>query len=416
VITVKALLELIDVGEAIRRLVDALSRTLHLDVETVNLTNAIGKVLAEEVYATIDRPGEDISAVDGYAVRSLDTVGASYYNPVELTASRSVKPGERPAFPCIEPGVAVEVYTGTPIPCGADAVVMSEDVEVRGDRVLVYKPVAGGSNIIFKGEDFKKGDLLATRGTLIKPALLAALAANGVDKVKVYRKINVSIIAVGDELVEPGKEAPPGKVYDSSTYIVYSSLVRDLVFNAKYSGIVPDDVDAVANAVAREFERGADVVITTGGTGVGRHDIVVDFVKRHGEFVFRGVKLRPGRPTSSSVVGGKLLLHLSGFPIAAWTGYEVLFRTAVIKWLGVSGLERHSVYALLTRRLPNVAGYTSIVRVNVFERHGELYAEPYMLRGSGVISSMLRTNGYVVLPENVEGFEKNTRVKVYFYD
>ncbi|MEM4851807.1 MAG: molybdopterin molybdenumtransferase MoeA, partial [Desulfurococcaceae archaeon] len=112
----KALLELIDVGEAIRRLVDALSRTLHLDVETVNLTNAIGKVLAEEVYATIDRPGEDISAVDGYAVRSLDTVGASYYNPVELTASRSVKPGEKPAFPCIEPGVAVEVYTGTPIP------------------------------------------------------------------------------------------------------------------------------------------------------------------------------------------------------------------------------------------------------------------------------------------------------------
>lgn len=415
-VVLKALLTLVSVDDAVERLASALARFINLDVETINTINATGRILAEDIYATIDRPEEDISAVDGYAVRSIDTVSASHYNPVELVVKGTFRPDKRPTTLCVEPGTAIRVYTGTPVPCNADAIIMSEDVRLEEDRILIYKPVAQGSNVIFRGEDFKRGDLLATKGTVVKPALITALVASGISKVKTYRKINVSVIAVGDELVEPGEEKLQGEVYNSSAYVVYSMLNRDFIFDARYAGIVPDSVSEVEDAILKEFERGADVVITTGSTGIGEFDIVADLIEKRGTFIFRGVRMRPGRPTSSSIIDKKPLLHLSGFPVAAWTGYEVLFRAAITKWLSIRGFERRAVYALLTRRLPNVVGYKSIVRVNVFEQSGELYAEPYMLRGSGVISSLLKTNGYVILPENVEGFEKNTKVQVYMYD
>ena len=413
----KALSTLITVDNAIKLLANYLKELVILDVETVNVLDAVGRVLAEDVYASIDRPEEDISAVDGYAVNSLDTTGASYYNPVRLAVKVVYDPLKKQGNLCVEPGTAIKVHTGWPLPCNANAVVMSEDVEVKNGFITVHRPVAAGTNVIYRGEDFKRGELLATRGTVIKPPLIAALAASGIDKVKVYRKINISIIAIGDELVEPGKEKAPGKVYDSSSYIVFSMMQKDGVFNVKYPNIVRDDVNELEDAVLREFERGVDVVVTTGGTGISESDIIADFVEKRGKFIFRGVRMRPGRPTSSSVLDHKyLLIHFSGFPVAAWAGYEVLFRMAVIEWLGIRGLDRLSIYARLSRRVPNVVGYKSIVRVAVFEHGGEFYAEPYMLRGSGVISSLLRTNGYVIIPEDVEGFEENTRVKVYMYE
>ena len=412
----KMLSRLIGVDDAVKKLVDAFSRTLHLDVEVVKITDAVGRVLAEDIYAPVNRPETSISAVDGYAVRSLDTTSASYYSPVELFIKGTIKPGYGNSGLCVDPGTAVRVHTGAQIPCGADAVVMEEDVQVVGNKVLVYKPVASGSNIVLKGEDFKKGDLLAPRGSLVKPPVIAALSASGVDSIVVYKKINVSIVTIGDELIEPGETPAPGRVYNSSAYVVYSALLRDSLFSVRYAGIVPDSVEEVENAVLGEFEKGVDLVITTGGTGISESDVIVDFVARNGEFVFRGVKMRPGRPTSSSIIHSKLVVHLSGFPVAAWCGYELILRRALIEWLGIRGLERHYVYARLARRLPGSPGYCSVVRVMLYEDNGELYADPYMLRGSGVISSLLRTNGYIIIPENVEGYEKGSRVRVYLYD
>lgn len=412
----KFITRLISVDEAIEKLVKVFVNSIRLDVESVDLFKAMGRVLAEDIKAEIDRPRSNISAVDGYALRSLDVISASLYNPIELVVKGVVRPGQTLTGICIGPGESMRVQTGAPLPCGADAVVMDEDVEVHENRIVVYKPLAQGTNVILQGEDFKKGEIIASQGFIVKPAIIATLAANGISNVKVYRKINISIIAVGDELIEPGEIIRESKEYNSAAYVVYSILLRDGIFNVKYSGIVPDNVNILEEAVLKEFSKGMDIVITTGGTGVSESDIIAKFVKEKGVFVFRGVKMRPGRPTSCSLLEGKPVIHFSGFPVAAWAGYEVLLRPAIIKWLGVRGLDRDLVFANLAKRLPNVVGYRSIIRVAVFHKESVLYAEPYMLRGSGVLSSLLKTNGYIIVPEDIEGFDKNTTVPVYLYD
>lgn len=404
----------INLEEAIDRLTKVFAETIRLDVEEVHILEATGRILYDHVYAEYDQPKANISAVDGYAVRSLDTIGASPYNPVELTVKYALRPGQNANQVYVESGTAVRVQTGAVIPSGADAVIMDEDAELRGGKLLVYRQVAEGSNIILRGEDIQRGGIVGYEGQVVGPAMIAALAASGVKSVKTYRKLRIALIAIGDELVEPGSGLVPGKEFNSSAYIVYSQLIKDWIYEPKYHGIVPDDPVLVEEAIMKEVERGADVIVTTGGTGVSEDDVVEQVMMKH-KVVFRGVRMRPGRPTSCSVIGGKVVVHLSGFPVAAWTGYELLMRAAVRRWLDIKGFERPSVYARITRRLPNVVGYTTLIRVQVKNMDGEYYAEPYMLRGSGVISSLLKTDGYVVMPEDVEGYEKNTKVAVFLH-
>lgn len=404
----------VSVNTAVDLLASAFSKTIKLDAEEVELVNAVGRVLCEDVYARRSRPLVDLSAVDGFALRSSETTGASIYNPVEFRVKGVLKPGDHPQSLCLEPGTAARVQTGAPIPCGADAVIMDEDVEIRGDSILVRRPVPRGFNVIFRGEDLAEGDIIGSSGTIISPSIVAALATTGVYKVRTYRRIRVSLIAIGSELVEPWTKPELSKEFNSTSYLVYSQLLKDWLYEPVYLGIVPDDPNSLEEAVLRAVERGSDLVITTGATGIGEADVVLRVARKY-RVLFRGVRMRPGRTTSCSIIGNKVVLHLSGFPVAAWTGYEMLLRPAVQKWLELKGFERPFVYARLTRRLPGTIGYASLVRVKLVGSDGEYAAEPYMIRGSGVISSLLKTNGYVVIPENVEGYDKGNRVKVYIH-
>lgn len=405
----------ISVNEAKIKLSKVLSERITLEEELVKIVDSLGRVSSRLVKAPFNRPRVNLSAVDGYAVRSLDTIGSSTFTPVELVIKSVLKPGGDPDEVCVEPGFAIRVHTGAPIPCGANAVVMDEDVKVQGDTILVFKPVAPGANIILKGEDISENSVLVEPGTLIRPAHVTALASIGVNALHVYRKIRTSIIAIGDELVEPGHPLSKGKEYNSSAYIIYTQLVRDGIFQVDYTGIVPDNTEAILDAIKREVSKGSDLIITVGGTGVSETDKIPELLEEYSSPIFRGVRMRPGRMTSASVVLGRPVLSLSGFPVAAWAGYELILRPAIAAWLNISGFERHVVYAYLARRLPNISGYTSIVRVSLAVKNGKYYAEPYMLRGSGVISSLLRTHGYIVVPEDTEGFEEGEEVPVYIY-
>lgn len=404
----------ISVDTAVSLIARHLISTIKLEVEEVDITSAVNRVLAEDVYATLDRPRENISAVDGYAVRAVDTVGASQYNPIELTIVGSLRAGDSPGI-CLGPGEAVRVSTGAPVPCGADAVLMDEDVKTIGNKALSYRPVAPGTNVIFKSEDFKKGDCIAKRGTLIGPAHVASMAANGIKHVKVYRKIRVVVLAVGDELVDPGADIVTGGEYNSSAYIILSALIKDNIFEPLYAGIVPDSISEVEGALMEGFSGGADLAITTGGTGIGDSDVIAKLIEGRGKPLFRGVKMRPGRQTTSSLLDNRLVLHFSGFPVAAWAGYELLLRPAISSWLNIKGFERFRVFATLTKRVPNTVGYRTIVRAVLKEESGELYVEPFILRGSGVLSSLLHSNSYILIPEDLEGFEKGSKVPVYLY-
>jgi molybdopterin molybdotransferase len=405
----------ISIEEAQNRLLRVLSERVSLSTERVHIVDSLSRVASELIRAPMSRPRTNLSAVDGYAVRSLDTTGASIFNPIELIVKSVLKPGEDPDKVCIEPGYAIRVHTGAPVPCKADAVIMDEDVKVQGSTILIQRSVAPGSNIILRGEDIEEGDVIVKPGLLIQPAHIAALASLGIDTINVYRKIRVSLIAIGDELIEPGHSLNYSKEFNSSTYIIYAQLVKDGIFQVRYAGIVPDDVKTILTTIKSEFERGSDIIITTGGTGVGETDKVSELLEKYSSLIFRGVKMRPGRMTSASLMYGKPIIHLSGFPVAAWAGYELILRPAIAKWIGIEGFERPVIYAYLSRRVPNISGYNSIIRVALTIKNGEYYAEPYMLRGSGVISSLLKTHGYIIIPENIEGFEEGEKVPVYLY-
>lgn len=411
----KRITALVSISEAVDLLAGILRGTVKLSVEEARVSSALGRILAEDVYAGINIPPFNRSAVDGYAVRAVDVVNASVYNPVELLLKGSVAAGEYPPSTCIGHGEAIRVHTGSPVPCGADAVVMDEDVEVADSRILVYKPVSPGQNISRMGEDFTRGELVVAKGTLLKPVHIAALSSIGVDKVKVYRKLEVGVLASGDEVCEPGVdvECETG-VYNSSARLLVALLLNTGFTSVKYYGVFPDDPEILGDALRKAAVEN-DLVVTTAGTGVSEGDTVIDVAMHSWRLVFRGVRMRPGRPTSLSLVEGKPVLHLSGYPVAAWTGYEAILMPAFSKWLGLKGVERPVVYARLSRRIPNTVGYTSYIRVTLRDTGGEYVAEPYMLRGSGVLSSLLRSHGYIVIPENVEGFEKDSIVPVYLF-
>lgn len=391
---------LVGVPEASARLSRALS-ALQIGVEEVGVLEAAGRALAEDLLALLDNPPFDRSAVDGFAVRSADTVGASPYAPAELKVVGAGGP--------LGPGEAAPVSTGDPLPPGADAVVMAEEAELAGERVLVLRPVAAGANVSRRGEDVSRGQLIAERGRLLLARDIPALLAAGIARVKVLRKVRVAVLAVGSELREPGA----GEGIVNTTAHLAEAYLRGLgLLEVRYLGIYEDDPKVVEEALQSSAE-GHDVLVTTGGTGPGARDVLPAAVERAGAWLFRGVRMRPGRPTSASLIGGKPALHLSGLPLAAWAALEAIFKPALARGLGVKGLEPLAVPARMARRVPNEAGYRTYLRVLLRPEGGSLVAEPAPARGSGLTSVLSKTNGYVVIEEGCEGYEEGELVEAY---
>ncbi len=406
----KLLGELVSVDEAVSRAVEKIE--IKLNTVEENVWEASGLVLAEDFVARIDQPRFDRSAVDGYAVRSADVLGASPLNPVVLGVKGVMKPGDDPGKYSIGEGEAVEIYTGAPLPRGADAVVMYEDTNRMGEYVEIYKSVSRYANVSRRGEDFRKGELLIKAPTLLRPWHLAVMSANGVDRVKVYERLRVGVIVTGDEIVEPGHPLSRGEIYNSTGVLVYNYLSEISFIEPRYYGVFPDNREVLEKILSKAL-RENHVVVTTGGSSVSEEDVIRDIIDEKGEWIVRGVAMRPGRPTSIAIVEDKPVFMLSGFPVAAWTGLEALFTPIIHKALGLNPPTRPVVRARLERRLPNTVGYRSYIRVKLACRQNECSAEPYMLKGSGILSSLVKSNGYIVIPEHLEGYEEGEIVEVH---
>ncbi len=380
---------------------------LDLNCEYVGVRECIGRVSCRDYEAPVNIPPYDRSAVDGYAVRAEDTYGASPTSPVEL---RIVSKNE------LASGEAVEIATGAPIPKGADAVVMYEDCIRRGDILLVNKPCFKWSNVSRVGEDFKAGDKVVTKGEELKPWHAASLASFGYGKVCVYRRIKVAVLVTGGEVVEPSDkpgEIAEGLVYNSTGTLVYTYLSQYKILDVSYAGIVCDDKNEVKKRILELLEEN-DCIITTGGTGVSGRDIVPEAVNEIGSpgVIVRGVAIRPGRPTSIGVVKGKPIFMLSGLPVAALAGLESIVLPSLYSFL--QSRYRHTcvVKAKLARRLANAIGFESYFRVFVYEKNGEYYAEPLRLTGSGILSTLIKGNGILIVPSNIEGYEAGDTVEI----
>lgn len=360
------------------------------DAETVPLSKAHMRVLAEDVTSEIDIPHYNRAAMDGYAVRSEMVRAASRANPAIL------KVGEEARW----------VHTGDAVSAEFDAVVKVEDTEEFDGMIAVYKAVRKYENVGLAGEDVRQGDVIARKGEILRAHHLALLRSAGIEEVRVFRRPRALVIPTGDELVRPGERLVEGKVYESNGIMV-SAYLREWGAEVDVADIVPDSRTAIEDALSEVKDY--DIVVTTGGTSVGKRDMLFPVLSDLGEVLFRGIALRPGKPTIAAVIDSVPVLALPGFPAACVASAYLLLKPAVKSMLHVSG--EMSFTARLSESVYSKAGFTSFVRLNV--DFSTMTAQPISSYGSGILSSITKANGYTIIDENTEVVEAGEIVRVY---
>lgn len=399
----------ITLGDALKLV---LSRVKPLDSEIVSFEQTLGRVLAEDIISKTDIPPFDRSAVDGYAVRAADTFGASETKPKKLRVVGSAKIGASTKLH-VRKGEAVKLMTGAPMPQSADAVVMVEHTKIERKRIAVLAPLTPGKNVSTRGEDVRAGEVVLRRGQQLRPQDIGMLSSIGHLKVLVFRRPKVVIIVTGPELRRPGTRLKPGQITDINRYSLSAGVSR-CGGVAKPLDIIPDKPQAMRRVLQKALKN--DVVLISGGSSVGEHDIAPDVVAELGELLFHGVALRPGGPTAFGMIWGKPVFCLAGFPVASLVAFDMFVKPAIWVMQGLPpdwGCLR--VRAKLTRKVASSLGRVDVVRVRVWSEADQLLAEPIRATGSGVLSSMTRADGFILVPEDMEGFGKGTIVEVELY-
>ncbi len=400
-----------------------LQAVFRLPPETVESASALGRVLAEDVRSTRILPPADCSAMDGYALRVADCAQASEGAPARLQVAFEVAAGGE-AEVALEAGQAARIFTGAPVPPGADAVIMQEHVEAEagGEAILVARPVEAGDHIRLAGEDLAHGDAVLAEGDLVRPTVAGLLASLGRTVVSVVRRPRVAILSSGDELVEPDAPIDGGRIVSSNSYTL-AAMCREVGAEPYYLGIArdrPEDLEAHVRAALV-----ADCIVTSAGVSVGDHDHVKDvFAKLGCEFVFWGVQLKPGHPMlfgrfpNGPAPGspGPFLFGLPGNPVSAAVTFEQFVRPALRKMSGHSRVFRPTVSARLRTPLSKRPGRLNLVRVSLSVEDGEVWATSTGNQSSGVFRSMSDAQGLLVFPGPQSELEAGAEVTVQIID
>jgi molybdopterin molybdotransferase len=392
---------------------DALAQTLAalpaVAPETISTAQAHGRVLTETIHALIDLPGFDNSAVDGYAVRAQDTTTAEAGAPARLKLIGKVAAGEE-FNGKVDAGECVRIFTGSPLPGGADAVVMQEDTRVAAgdaDGVQVIEPVKPWENIRFRGEDVKRGAPLMEPGVVVTAGRIALLAAAGRATVSVGRRPMVGLLATGSELREAGETLSPGQIYESNRPAL-ATLVLRCGGIPKIFPIVADSPAATRAALELAFA-GCDLLVTCGGVSVGELDFIKPgFEQLGGRLQFWKVALKPGRPFVFGRRGGKFLFGLPGNPVSAFVTFLLLVRPALLRWQGSAEISLSSHHGVLAEPLANPGARRHFMRVTI-DRAGKVRSAG--LQGSHLLSSLAAADGLLdVSPRTTLPAGTNVRV------
>jgi molybdopterin molybdotransferase len=398
----KGFQKLTSTDEALNKWLSILQIKKHEETK-IPTKNALNRVLSSDIIAKEDLPRFDKSAVDGYALLADDTLGASPFKPeiLKLTDSKQIFSKQ-----------AIQVWTGNPIPKNADSVVMIENTRKQKMQLEVYKQ---GANVSKKGEDVKVGEIGINAGTRLKSYHLALLSALGYKSIKVTRKPQIGVLATGNELIDLGKSLSHGQIFESNR-IMISGLLEELGAIPIDLGIAKDNFENITEKI-RIGIKNCNGLITTGGTSVGKLDLVPEVVNKIGTpgVVVHGMALRPAMPTGLAVLEGKPILILSGNPVAAIIGFEVFMRPLLIRILGLRSEKRPTIQGILTRKASTRLGRKTYLRVRVFQKNSQYFVEPISARGSSIISSMIRANGFVVVPANREGVREGEFVSVQLF-
>ncbi|MDO5336959.1 MAG: molybdopterin molybdotransferase MoeA [Eubacteriales bacterium] len=375
--------------------------------EEVMLFDTPGRVLAQDMISQIDNPPFDRSPIDGYACRSKDIREASKQTPVLLSVI-----GEVDAGGYMETGVcsgqAVRIMTGAPVPEGCDCCVRQESTDYGENTVCIYEAVRPWGNYCYRGEDFKKGSLMVRKGTRLSYAEAGILASMGKERVLVYQKPKIALLTTGDEVVNPGEELAPGKIYNSNQTML-AVRMRELGIPPFMVQAVPDEPALMAAALKSAAEK-ADVIVTTGGVSVGKKDIMHEALPLLGaERIFWRVLLKPGTPTIFSVYKGIPIISLSGNPFGAAANFELLIRPMLAKMTHDETL----LPVKRTARMADTFAKASPGRrfIRAICKDGRVYM-PEGLHSSGVLSSLSGCNCMVDIPSGNKGLWPGDEVQV----
>ena len=414
--------EMLDVEEALERI---MTFFVPLPAVDVPLLEALGQVLAVPLVAPISIPPLDNSAMDGYALRAADIVQAGGNSPADLRVIGHI-PAGTVSDQTVEPGTALRIMTGAPIPDGADTVVAFEDtdeVERRDaggsmEKVGVRLAAEIGENIRPAGEDVQQGSIVLESGTVLRASELGVAASLGMETVPVIRRPVVAVLATGDELLEPGEAHQPGKIYNSNNYSVAAS-VSACGGVPRVIGVARDTEASVEEALSLALD--ADMVITTAGVSKGDYDFVKDVLANRGEIALWSVRMRPAKPLAFGALdapGGRRVPHLGlpGNPVSALVAFEQFARPAIRKMMGKELTPRPTVQAILDDPINNYDGRRVYARVVVYRENGEYRARLTGNQSSGVLTSMARANGLAICPDDRSRLESGETATVQMLD
>ena len=383
-------------------------------VEKIGITDAWNRIAAEDLVAAENVPGFDRSTMDGYAVNAEDTFGASESLPAYLSLVGEVPMGSSPEMN-LGLDEATAAATGSKLPEGANAVVMLERAEAMADgTIAVYKPVAPGENVMERGEDVIPGQVVVPKGTLLRAQELGIISSLGIVSVQVYRPYKVGIISTGNELVTPWQKPGLGQIRDSNSYTLLG-LVKEAGGIPILYDLVPDEEDAFRNTFAVATKE-SDLVLVSGGSSVGTRDLTLNILEEFGEVLFHGVAIKPGKPTLAATVKGQddtLIVGLPGHPVSAFVAFQELVRPALKRHLKTT-VPKAVVWGELQKNVPSQAGREEHVRVRLFEDQGKVFVEPIFGK-SGMLSTLSRAHGIMVIPLEAQGLAAGTRVPVTLF-
>ncbi|MDH4233598.1 MAG: molybdopterin molybdotransferase MoeA [Gallionella sp.] len=400
-------MEHLKVNEAQRVILESVPT---LGAEPVKLEQSLGRVIAEEVRANRDQPPYDISAMDGYALRSDDLASI----PATLEIVEDIKAGDMPTK-TLAPAQCARIMTGAPMPQGADAVIRVEDTEALADnRVQINQAVKLGNDIRRLGENMRNGEVVLTPGTSITPGVIGVLATVKRAQVQVYRRPRVAILSTGNELEGLDEPVDPNKIPNSNSYALMAQ-VQALGIEPVLLGIARDDPEELARYLKRGLEY--DVLLVSGGTSVGVHDYVRPTIEALGaQMLFWRVAMKPGHPVAFGKVGEKIIFGLPGNPVSSMVCFEEFVAPALRRMMGHARTHRRTIAARLTHNVKHQPGRTEFIRVLLAKEQGGYAATSTGAQGSGMLLSMARADGLAVVPSDSAGLAAGSMVTVQLLD
>jgi len=403
--------DVVTVDEAINKLYEFY--TPKKQIEEVDLMNAVGRVVTEDIYAKYDVPPFDRATMDGYAVRAEDTFQADEDNPAILKVIGVVEAGEKPK---VEIGKrdAAEIATGAMMPKGANAVVMVEYTRKRESYVEIFRPVSPGENVMFAGSDLMAGELIVREGTKLTHREIGVMAACGISRVRVYRRPVVAVISTGNELVSPGKELEEAKIFDVNSYTISSAVVEN-GGKAVFLGIARDNEEEMRNLINKGLKM-ADIVITSGSTSAGAGDVMYKILDEFSPGVIvHGIAIKPGKPAIIAICNEKPVFGLPGYPTSAMTVFEILVAPLIRKLAGMKDVMEERIRANLAVKAFSAEGRRELLPVNVVAGSEGYSAYPVSGSYSGAVTAFAFTDGFIEIPENVVMLEEGSEVDVRLY-